>query len=94
MKALANALVYSVTFINLRDSGDDDEDDDDARALESIAAMLASATAEEKDALAAAAQRAFEDERDGPAREEFLGDYATWMEDMFGDDWAGNERAP
>ncbi|MFN0019548.1 MAG: hypothetical protein ACKVP0_14910 [Pirellulaceae bacterium] len=93
MTALANALVYAVTYINLRDSEQIDKAED-ARALESIAAMLALATSEEKDALAAAAQLAFDDERSGPAREEFLGDYAIWMEDVFGDDWAGNERAP
>ena len=52
MKAMANALVYAVTYISLRER---DDLDSDVGALESIAADLRSATEQELDALAAAA---------------------------------------
>jgi hypothetical protein len=54
--------------------------------------MLDSATAEEQDALAAAAERALADEMNHALREEFVRDYKTWMEDMFGEGWVGNRR--
>ena len=44
------------------------------------------------DALAAAAQRAFSEEQAGPKRPEYLRDYGSWMEDMFGEGWTGNTR--
>jgi len=91
MQAIANALVYAVTYINLRAA--DGDGDDDVAALESIAGMLNAATEEEKEALASAAERALANERDYVAREEFVRDYSTWMEDMFGDGWVGNKRA-
>lgn len=93
MKSLADAIVYAVTFINCREA-DDDEIDDDVGALESIAGFLSSATKKELDALSAAAKRALADElsSDSP-REAFVDDFATWMEDMFGEDWVGNDRA-
>ncbi len=89
--SLAQALVYAVTYLNLRET---DDDDDDVDALESIAGILADATAEELDALALAANQAAEDEAKGPnPRDEFLEDYRTWMECMLGDDeWDGNTR--
>src|SRR6202034_3993484 len=52
MKAIADALVYAVTYINLRGGENEAYADDDVGALESIAGMLHSATAEEEDALA------------------------------------------
>jgi hypothetical protein len=91
MNAISDALVYAVTCINVRDSEDEDDDVGD---LESIAAILRSAaTEEEKDVLAAAAQRAMDEEQSGGAREVFLEGFSTWMEDMFGGGWIGNQRA-
>ncbi len=62
-----------------------------AAALESIAGMLRSATAEEQDALAAA-ERALADEMNHDPREEFVRDYQAWMEDMFGESRVGDKR--
>lgn len=93
MKAIADALVYAVTYINLRDASDNRYDDGDVGALESIAGFLYEATEPEQDALADAAERALRDEQAGGAREEFVRDYSRWMEEMFGDeDWQGNSR--
>jgi len=70
MKALADALVYSVTYINCLPDPAEEHLDDDVHALEDLATFLRGATEEEKDALAAAAQRAFEAENAWPVRRE------------------------
>lgn len=88
MQTLADALVYAVTYINLRRGQGAMDDDADVGALESIAGFLSNASIEEQDALASAAERALAAE----FRDEFVGDYRTWMEDMFGEGWAGNKR--
>ena len=90
MKSIADALVYATTYINLKDAGDED---DDVGALESILSFISNASEKEKDALADAAKRAHEAETKSNGREEWISDYASWMEDMFGEDWQGNERA-
>jgi hypothetical protein len=92
MKAIADALVYAMTYINLRECRNEAYDDGDVGALESIAGMLDSATAEEQDALAAAAERALADEMNHAPREEFVRDYKTWMENTIGEGWIGNRR--
>ena len=94
MEAIADALVYAVTYINCRPLEDDEprSNDDDVKALESIAGFLASATPAEQDALAAAAERAREAEIAYLPRPEFVEDYSRWMQDMFGDEWEGNRR--
>jgi hypothetical protein len=89
MKAIADALVYAVTYINLRNAGDAL---DDVGALESIAGFLHNASVEEENALAAAAERALAAELTLAPREEFAKNYKTWMEDMFGEAWLGNKR--
>jgi len=97
MEAIADALVYAVTYINCRPLEDHKSryDEGDLGALESIAAFLHTATLAEEDALAAAAERARAAERDGPSpRPEFLRDYEHWMEEMFGEGWQGNRRIP
>ena len=94
MDAIADALVYGVAFINCRcDEDDDDLHDNDVGALESIAAFLRNTTPAEQDALAAAADRALEQEKgcDRP-RAKFVHDYAHWMEEMFVEGWEGNRR--
>ena len=58
MDAMADALIFAVTYINCRGDDEDDEFVDDVGALESIAAFLQNATAVEQGALAAAADRA------------------------------------
>lgn len=88
MQALADALVYAVAYINLRGAEGAMDDDSDVGALESIAGLLSESSNEEQDALAAAAERALATE----FRDEFLRDYKTWMEDMFGEGWVGNKR--
>ena len=92
MKSIADALVYAVTYINLVGAKEEVYDDGDVGALESIAGMLISASEEENDALAAAAAKALADELKSVPREEFVRDYRTWMEDMFGDEWERNKR--
>jgi hypothetical protein len=89
MNALADSLVYAVAYINCRKDGDDDAD---VGALESISEALKSATEEELDALAAAADRALETEKGETSREEFTRCYRSWMESMFGEGWIGNHR--
>jgi len=62
-------------------------------ALESIAAFLSDAASEECDALATAAKRALASELSSASpRQTFTDDLSTWMEDMFGDEWDGNDR--
>ncbi len=85
MNHLADAIVYAVTYINLKENVEDD-DDADVAALESICDYLSEATEEEKRALAEAAQRALDAENaSGAPREEFAEAYASWMDDMFGE---------
>ena len=94
MNSIADALVYSVAYLNCREDEDEDSLDDDVAALESIAACLAAATDAEKDALAAAAKRALAEEQSATSpRENYVRDYENWMEEMFGDEWVGNDRA-
>lgn len=95
MKAIADALVYAVSYINCRPIEDHESqyDDGDVGALESIAGFVAAATPAEQDALAAAAERALAAEIASPQpRSEFVEDYSRWMHDMFGDEWEGNRR--
>jgi hypothetical protein len=94
MDAIADALVYAVTFINSRgDEDDDDSLDEDVGALESIASCLQSITPAEQDALASAAERALAAEKTlKRPRKKFLHDYAHWMEEMFVEGWEGNRR--
>lgn len=95
MEAIADALVYAVSYINCRPLDDHESryDDGDVGALESIAAFLVNATSAEQDALAAAAERALAAELAYPRpRREFADDYSRWMQDMFGDDWECNRR--
>ncbi len=94
MKALADAIVYAVTYIDLWEDEREEFLDNDVGALESIAAYLGRATPEEQDALGAAADRALAAELAMPSpRDRFVTSYRTWMEDMFGSPWRGNRRA-
>ena len=94
MRALADAIVYAVTYINLWQDEREEFLDDDVGALESIAARLQGATPQEQDALADADERALEQELASThPREKFVADYRTWMEDMLGEPWNGNRRA-
>lgn len=94
MKALADAIVYAVVYIDLWDDRDEEFLDDDVGALESITASLNEATESEQDALAEAAERALAGEKELPKpRKKFVDAYTNWMEQMFGDeDWKGNKR--
>jgi hypothetical protein len=96
MNAMADALVYAVSYINCRPLDDHESryDDGDVGALESIAGFLVEATPAEQDALSAAAERALAAELASPRpRPEFVRDYSSWMHDMFEDEWVGNRRA-
>jgi hypothetical protein len=96
MHAIADALVYAASYINCRPLEDYQSryDDGDVGALECVAACLANATPAEQDALAAAAERALAAELASPQpRPEFVKDYTSWMQDLFGDEWDGNRRA-
>ncbi len=93
MDKLADALVYAVAYINRRDNAE--FEDDDATALESIAYVVRHASDAELDALSAAAKRALAEESASPhRRDDWVKDYGTWMEDMFGGEgWVGNDRS-
>jgi len=94
MKSLADAVVYAVIYIDLREDPEEHFLEDDVSALESIAYSLHKATQEEKNALADAANRGLAEEKssDRP-REKFIQAYEKWMENVFNDDeWTGNNR--
>ena len=94
MRALADAVVYAVTYLNLWEDEREEFLDADVGALESLAGLLQGATAEEHEALAAAAERALAAELRSPQpREQFVSEYRTFMEDMIGEPWEGNRRA-
>ncbi len=84
MKSIAEALVYAVTYINLRD--DESTEENDVGALESIADILSNCTAKEKAALKEAAQRLLKEELASANRADFVEDYQNWMEEMFPSD--------
>src|SRR5437764_13008856 len=95
MDAIADALIYAVSYINCRPLEDHEcrYDDGDVGALESIAGFLYNATPAEEDALAAAAERALAAERSmASPRPEFVRVYERWMEAVFGDGWQENRR--
>ena len=80
-----------MTYINCRAANEDD--DGDVEALESIAGCLHDATPTEEDELAGAAERALAAELALKApRPDFVRDYTTWMEDVFGEGWQRNRR--
>ncbi len=85
MKSIAEALVYAVTYINLRESSGDEESD--VGALESIAGILSTCSAKEKAALKDAAERLLKQELASTSREEFIDDYRDWMQEMFPDEY-------
>jgi hypothetical protein len=96
MERLADAVVYAVTHINCRDEeGDETYLRDDVKSLEWLAHILQQASESEQDALAAAAKRALAAElaAGAPPDSKWVRDYSTWMEDMFGETWSGNDRA-
>jgi hypothetical protein len=95
MEKLAEAVVYAVTYINCRDDDDDETYlRDDVKSLEWLAHILHQATDAEQDALAEAAKRALAAELAAGASldSKWVRDYSTWMQDMFGEDWLGNDR--
>jgi hypothetical protein len=93
MRALADAVVYAVTYIDLRPDEREELLDHDVGALESIAAYLEHASEEEKNALAAAAERALAAELASPQpRDKFVESYRSFMEDMFRETWRGKRR--
>lgn len=94
MKSLADAIVYAVVYIDLRDDPGEEYLEDDVGALESIGYYLHRATEAEKDALAEAAENARAKETASDRlRKKFVEAYQTWMEVIFGEDnWKGNKR--
>jgi hypothetical protein len=96
MRAIADALVYAVSYINCRPLDEHEsrcDDDADVGALESIAGRLHDASPQEQEALAAAAERALAQELGSArARPQFFSAYSSWMENMFGEGWEGNRR--
>ena len=92
MKAIADALVRAVAYVNCLPDPTEEHADEDVHLLENMATYLADSTEEERDALAAAAQRALQEEQSGAKRSDYLRVYASWMDCMFGDGWEGNRR--
>ncbi len=94
MNSIADALVYAVTYICTRDTEDEDLAEDDDSAISHIMAYLDDATPVEEDALANAAKRALAEEQSLITPQQTMIDhFSSWMEHMFGRDWAGNDRA-
>lgn len=96
MEKLADALVYAITYISCRDEdGDETYLRDDVKSLERLAYILNQATDAEKDALAAAANRALAAAlaAGAPPASKWVRDYRTWMQNMFVEGWLGNDRA-
>ncbi|MCU0355805.1 MAG: hypothetical protein MUD08_19045 [Cytophagales bacterium] len=81
MKSIAKALVYAVTYINLRN--EESTEDDDVAAIESITDFLSTCTDEEKAMLKNAVQELLNEELANNKRSSYTDDYQTWMEDMF-----------
>ena len=93
MDSIADAIVYAVAHISCRDESEESVEDDDS-ALGHIMAYLSHATPEEKDALAAAAERALREEQSlHHPKQEMIDFFENWMEFMIGRDWDGNNRA-
>ena len=93
MHSISDALVYAVTHIRCRDARDEGTANEDDSALGHIMAYLSEATLAEKNALADAAKRALAEEQSLYTPEQEKMDYfATWMEDIFGRDWNGNDH--
>lgn len=91
MNSLADAVVHAVTYLNCT-PGTGMEDEEIA-ILDTLRGILEGCTEAEKDALAEAADRAFQAEVNGAHRMEFMRDYVYWMQDMFGaEEWRGNDR--
>jgi tRNA(Ile)-lysidine synthase TilS/MesJ len=95
MEKLAEAVVYTVTYINTREEGAGACLEDDVSVLESVAFMMQDASDAELDALAAAAKRALAEElATAHPRDTWVETYSAWMENLFGGDgWIGNDRA-
>ena len=95
MEKLADAVVYTVAYINTREEGAGACPEDDITAMESVSHMMQQASDAELDALAAAAKRALAQELAASYRRDaWVETYRTWMEDLFGGDgWIGNDRA-
>jgi hypothetical protein len=92
--AVTDALVYAVAYLSVAEC-DDSREDQDVGALESIAAILQEASAAEHDELAAAAERALSEERaSANPRKAFVAAYESFMEDLLGNPWQGNQRIP
>ena len=96
MQAIADALVYAVTYINCRPfDAYESQIHDDVGTLDKIAVLLRGSTIEVQDALAAAAERAMAAEQASSSpRPDFIEDYSRWMENMLGGEWNGNRRVP
>ena len=93
MNAIADALVYAVTYICTRDTDDEDLIADDDSAISHIMAYLNDATSAEEEAIADAAKRALAEERSLITPEPVMIEhFSIWMEHIFGRDWEGNER--
>lgn len=93
MNSIADALVYAVAYISCRVDEDEDLDNEDGSVVGHIMAYLDHATPDEEDALANAAKRALAEERSlNTPQQEMIDHFSTWMEQLFGRDWDGNDR--
>ncbi len=94
MKNIADAIVFAVSHLSINFVGSEDDVSDMAEAgLGMIAHYLSNCTRDEQDELASAAKRALAIEQADPdGNEEFISDYSTWMEDLYGEGWSGNDR--
>lgn len=98
MNSIADALVYAVAYIHCHETEDeeslDDSEDASEAAMSHIMAYLSHASPEEENALAAAANRALEEEQSlYYPQQDMIDFFKRWMEYVLGGDWEENERA-
>ena len=94
MKTITDALVLAIAYIDFRRGDDESLLNDDVRVFESLVAILRDATAEERQQIATAAERALTQAQASPnPPSELISCLQSFMEDMSSNSWTGNDRA-
>ena len=81
MNAIADALVFAITYISVA-PGDSNRQDDDVRALESVMDMLSHSTVAERNALTDAAERAITAETKSFPNSQYIKVYRDFLDNL------------